>query len=218
MSTADASRAGDDGPREWPLLELTGQARDLLTALTEKKAEAGSLYAGALRVLADRQNPARVRLAACGLRELLDEFHEAPKGEKLGERVKKLKERWEVASRSSGAAPGGEGDDFAQALNEFFAAYERDFPGRRQQASETIKRHDPSGRTPPPTVHRARGEAWMAYSGYFSGVLHGDRQIEEAFMAELNAFERFLLDWLRPETFKDYTELDQLLAEGPPDV
>ena len=58
----------------------------------------------------------------------------------------------------------------------------------------------------------------MAYSGYFSGVLHGDRQAEEAFIAELNAFERFLLGWLRPETFKDYTELDQLLAEGPPDV
>ena len=81
------------------LPQLTGQARDLLTALAEKNAAAGSLYAGALRVLADRQNPARIRLAACGLRELLDEFHEAPKGGKLGERVKKLKERWEVASR-----------------------------------------------------------------------------------------------------------------------
>ena len=218
MSGADASRSGPSGAPGWPLLELTDQARDLLAALNEQGNECGLLYTGALRVLADLRNPARIRLAACGLRELLDEFHEAPMGGKLGERVKKLKKRWEVASRSAGAAPMGGADDFAQALNDFFAEYERDFPGRRQQASETIRRHDPSGRTPPPSVHRARGEAWMAFSGYFSGVLHGDRQTEEAFMAELNAFERFLLGWLRPETFKDYSELDQLLAEGPPDV
>ncbi len=218
MSTADASRPAESGPPEFPLLELNGQARDLLAALTEQNDECGVLYTGALRVLADHQNPARIRLAACGLRELLDEFHEAPKGEKLGERVKKLKERWEVGSRSSGAAPGGMEDVFGQALNEFFAEYERDFPGRRQQASETIRRLDPSGRTPPPAVHRARGQAWMGFSGYFSGVLHGGKPTEEAFMSELKAFERFLLGWLRPETFKDYSELDQLLAEGPPDV
>jgi hypothetical protein len=218
MSTADASQAGENGPREWPLLKFTGQARDLLAALAEQNDECGALYTGALRVIADRQNPARIRFAAYGLRELLDAFQEGPKPEKLGERVKKLKKQWDVASRSSGAAPDGTEDDFAQTLNEFFAEYERDFPGRRQQASETIRRLDPSGRTPPPTVHLARGEAWMAFNRYFNGLLHGGNATEEAFMAEVRAFERFLLDWLRPETFRDFNEIDQLLAEGPPDV
>ena len=58
----------------------------------------------------------------------------------------------------------------------------------------------------------------MDFSGYFSGVLHSGKATEEAFMAELNAFERFLLDWLRPETFRDFNEMDKLIARGPPDA
>jgi hypothetical protein len=153
------------------------------------------------------------------LRELLDEFHDAPKGEKLGNRVKKLKERWDVARRSYGAAPASGESGFAQTLEEFFLEFERDYPARRSQASDTIGRLDPSGRTAPPVVHRARGEEWMDFSGYFSGVLHGGKQpTEEAFMSRLEAFERFLLDWLRPRTFADLGDIDEMIAEGPPGV
>jgi hypothetical protein len=89
---------------------MTGRARDLVAALTERKDEAGALYEGALRVLADRENPARIRLTACGLR-LLDEFQDAPKGEKLGNRVRRLKARWGVAGRSCGEHHAAQGSD-----------------------------------------------------------------------------------------------------------
>jgi hypothetical protein len=138
MSGPDASLPGDDADAERPGPELSGRARDLLAALAERTDEAGALYEGALRVLADRENPARIRLAACGLRELLDEFYEGPKGEKLSERVKQLKKRWEVVSRSFGAAPDGDGTGFAATLDDFFVEFDQDYPGRRNQASDTI--------------------------------------------------------------------------------
>lgn len=37
-------------------------------------------------------------------------------------------------------------------------------------------------------------------------------------MSQLEAFERFLLDWLRPQTFADLGDIDDLFAEGPPGV
>jgi hypothetical protein len=214
----DAGQPDPDPTPQRPLLELSGRARDVLAALTDHNDEAAALYEGALRVLADRENAARIRLAACGLRELLDEFHEGPKGEKLGERVKRLRDHWEVAERSLGVTPEAQASGFAQTLDGFFVEYERDYPRRRDQASDTIGRLDPSGRAAPPVVHRARGDEWMAFSGYFSGVLHGDvRPTEDAFQARLEAFERFLLDWLRPRTFADLSEIDDLIAKGPPD-
>ena len=140
-----------------PLLELSGRARDVLAALTELNNEAGALYIGALRVLADRENPARIRLAAYCLRELLEAFQEEKKGEDFKERVRKLQKSWEVVSRAYGVEPDGDDRGFAQTLNNFFVQFENDNPRRKVRASDTIGRLDPSGRTAPPVVNRARG-------------------------------------------------------------
>jgi hypothetical protein len=218
MSSLDVSGSDPDDGQRRPLLELSGRARDVLGVLAHSEGQAAALYEGALRVLADRENAARIRLAACALRELLDEFHEAPKGENLKNRVNKLKKEWDVAKRSLGAAPDSGDADFAQILDDFFVDFERDYPQRRSQASDTVGRLDPSGRAAAPVVHRARGEAWMGFSSYFSTVLHGGRRpIETEFRMRLEAFEGFLLDVFRPRTFADFSDLDDLIAGGPPD-
>lgn len=214
----DAAQPNHEPTPPRPLLELSGRAHDVLAALAKHNDEASALYQSALRVLADRENPARVRLAACGLRELLDAFHEEEESETLGTRVKRLCDQWEVAKHSLGITGEAMDSGFIQILEDFFVEYKKDYPGRRNQASDTIGRLDPSGRTVPPTVHHARGREWMTFSGYFSRVLHGDvRPTEDAFRAKLEAFERFLLDWLRPRTFDDLSEIDDLIAKGPPD-
>jgi hypothetical protein len=215
----DAAQPDQEPLPQPPLLALTSRVRDVVGALAQRDDQAAVLYEGALRVLADRNNPARIRLAACGLRELLGELHDAPKPEDLKERVKKLRKAWEVSKRALVAA---EAEDegsagFAQILDVFFVEFEEDYPGRRSQASGTIEQLDPSGRTAPPVVHRARGQTWMDFSGYFSGVLHGGkRPTEDEFRSQLEAFEGFLLDVLRPQTFADFSEIDNLIAEGPP--
>jgi hypothetical protein len=214
----DAAQPDDEPTPQRPLLELSGRARDVLVVLSEKSKEAGALYQSALSVLADRENPRSVRLAACGLRELLDELHEEEETETLGNRVKKLSEQWDVAKRSVGVTSESLDSGFIQTLEVFFVEHKKDYPGRRSQASDTIQRLDPSGRTAPPTVNEARGREWMTFSSYFSNVLHGKiRPTEDAFRAQLEAFERFLLDWLRPRTFDDLSDMDDLIAKGPPD-
>jgi hypothetical protein len=57
----------------------------------------------------------------------------------------------------------------------------------------------------------------MEFSGYFSLVLHGNHQpTEDKFRSRLQALEGFLLDVLRPRTFAELGEIDNLIAEGPP--
>ncbi len=215
----DAIQPDDEPTPQWPLLELTGRAREVLAVLAREDEEARALYESAFRVLDDRENPRRVRLAACGLRELLDAFHEEKKGESLGNRVKQLSDEWDDVRCSPGAAEGCLDPGFVQSLAAFFVEYKKDLPGRKNQASETIERRDPARRTPQPAVRDARGRDWMTLSGYFSNVLHGKiRPTEAEFRARLEALESFLFDWLRPMTFDDLSDMDDLIAEGPPNA
>ncbi|HEX4114905.1 MAG TPA: hypothetical protein VHY18_03425 [Solirubrobacteraceae bacterium] len=219
MSSHDSAQPNDEPMSQRPLLGLSGRARDVLAVLAREDEEARALYESALRVLDDRENPRRVRLAACGLRELLDAFHEEKKGGSLGDRVKRLSDEWDEAKRSPGIAEGTFGSGFVQSLESFFVEYKKDYPGRKRQASDTIERRDPAQRTPQPAVRDARGRDWMTLSGYFSNVLHGKiRPTEAEFRAQLEALESFLLDWLRPMTFDDLSDMDDLIAEGPPGV
>jgi hypothetical protein len=194
--------------------ELSGRQREVLDVLAREADQAAPLYLGALRVLGDTENPARVRLAACSLREALDDFQDAPKGDGLKVRVRSLKESWEVTRQSQQS---GRRSGFEELLKRFFAEFEEDYPQRRELVSKTIKKLDPSGRTPSPAVHRARGRVWMDLSSYFSNVLHGKIcPTDEEFVGKREALEEFLLDLLQPRTFADLARLDDLILEGPP--
>ena len=191
---------------------LTDRQRDVLDAFAREGDQAAALYHGALRVLDDADNPVRMRLAACGLREVLDAFQDAPRPKDLKVRVKELKGSWEIAQRS------GSSKAFEDELPGFFTAFEEDYPQRREQASKIIDGLDPSGQTAPPAVSQARGKRWMDLSGYFSNVLHGNiRPVDEEFSAKREAFEQFFLDLFRPSTFVDFAQLDALITGGAPD-
>jgi hypothetical protein len=216
---SETAQPNDEPSPQRPPAGLSGRARELLAVLAREDEEARALYESALRVLDDLENPRRVRLAACGLRELLDAFHEEKKGESLGNRVRTLSDEWDEVKSSPGVSEGRLDPGFIASLTAFFVAYKEDLPGKRKQASETIERRDPARRTAQPAVRDARGRDWMTLSGYFSNVLHGKiRPTEAEFRARLEALESFLLDWLRPTTFDDLSDMDDLLAEGPPDV
>jgi hypothetical protein len=155
----------------------------------------------------------------CGLRGLLDAFHEEKKGESLGNRVKQLSDEWDKVKSSPGVTDGRVDSGFVQRLTVFFVEYKKDLPGKRKQASDTIERRDPARRSPQPAVRDARGRDWMTLSSYFSNVLHGKiRPAEAEFRARLEALDSFLLDWLRPTTFDDLSDMDDLIAKGPPSV
>lgn len=200
---------------------LSGRSRELLDILVDFKGNAGVLYEGALRVATDGGNPVGIRLAAHALREVMDDLEREAgftrKGPTLKERVGQLHEEWKVAERSFEVASDGSGRGFVHTLNEFFAAYEADYPDRRDQASATIGKLDPAGREAPPAVRNARASAWMRFRRYFNNVLHGSTGPADAeFRSQLESFEAFLLDWFEPRTFADFEAIDDLLQRGPP--
>jgi hypothetical protein len=204
-----------------PQLELGGRSRELLDILADK-GKAGALYEGALRMLIDGANPVRTRLAAHALRELMDELEReagfSRKEPTLKQRVGKLHEEWKVAERSLAVGSDGSGSGFVQTLDTFFAAYEADYPQRRDKAGATIGKLDPAGREGPPAVREARADAWMQFRDYFTKVAHGSTGSTDAeFRRRLESFESFLLDWFEPRTFADFEVIDELLEEGPPD-
>lgn len=191
--------------------ELSGRQREVLDALAREGDQAGVLYLGALRVLADPENPTRLRLAAYSLRELLNDLHHGPKGDDLPVRVRRLRGEWQITRQS-------EDSGFAETLTRFFAEFEQNYPQRRELVSKTIERLDPSGRKPSPAVSHARGDAWMALAKFCNKILHGNRQTtDDEFYGELTALEDFLLGLIRPNTFADFDQLDALMLEGPPD-
>jgi hypothetical protein len=218
MNSLDTTGSDRDDTLQRSLLELSGRSREVLDVLADGEGQAALLYEGALRVLADGDNPARVRLAACGLRELLDDFQDAPKGESLKVRIKNLQKEWKVARRSVDGVPDGAATGFTVVLDDFFVQFDADYPQRRSQASATVDKLDPSGRSAAPVVQGARGDRWMEFSSYFSTVLHGGmRPTEAEFRSRVDAFEGFLLDVFRPRTFADFDDLDDVIERGPPD-
>jgi hypothetical protein len=210
--------AGEE-PARLPL-ELSGRPREILDILVDLKGDAGVLYEGALRVVADGANPVRIRLAAYALRELMDDLaREAGftrQGQGLKERVGELQKEWRVARRSFEAGSDGRGTGFVQTLDKFFVAYDADYPKRRDQARATIAALDPAKREAPPAVREARANAWMRYREYFNGVLHGSIPPDAEFRSRFEGFESFLLDWFGPRTFADLDAIDELIRKGPP--
>jgi hypothetical protein len=191
--------------------ELSGRQREVLDVLAREGDQAGVLYLGALRVLTDLENPTRLRLAAYSLRELLNDLHHGPKRDDLPVRVRRLRRGWQITRQS-------EDSGFDETLTRFFAEFEQNYPQRRELVSKTIERLDPSGRKPSPAVSRARGDAWMALTKFCNKILHGNRATtDDEFYGELTALEDFLLGLIRPTTFADFDQLDDLMLEGPPD-
>ncbi len=113
----------------------------------------------------------------------------------------------------------------AYALRELIQELERaaglddasDNLSRRDRAQETLTGLDPVGRVGPPDTMEARIEALLGFRRDFNRDLHGERPTDPAeFSSLLERFESFLLTWFQPRTFDDYSEIDELLEEGPP--
>lgn len=196
---------------------LTARSPELLGILAERfEGDALGLYTGALRIAFDDANPARLPLAASALREAMDDLereggfaHRIPDWR---QRIAKLEEAWKGAHDSDGI------EMFAATLDKFFAEC-NSFPSRRSLAEGTLGRFDPTGRDAPPDVREARAAQWVEFREFFNKVLHRKIRVTDGeFRRQFEAFERFLLDWLRPPVTADQAALDELLRMGPPDA
>lgn len=197
-------------PRSTPLLEI-------LDELFE--GDARELYVGAAQTVSGPPSLGCHVMVSAAVREIMDLIEKAagydhsPPDWK--ERVRKLEKAWRIAEHSetgSGAGIAG----FAPVLNDFFETA-NSLPRRRDLATGTLQQFDPTMRETSPTVQEQRAARWMSFRKYFSDVLHRNfRPAHEDFEAQFDAFEEFLIRWLRPPTFDDYDAIEALLREGPP--
>jgi hypothetical protein len=167
--TAGAALRGDDPrrPASAPStppepVQFTERQRELGAAL-EGRGRSADLYQGALRVLADRQNPARVQLAGGALRGMIEQFERdagfVRTGAPLGDRIKALEAQWRVAAQ--GFADGDvRAAAFANDLESFFEDYRRDMTQARERAAVVIESLDVARRRDaPPAIRTCQGRS-----------------------------------------------------------
>lgn len=204
------------------LPQLSSRSREVLEVLARQKGRPASFYEGALRALADRANPVRAEMAAYALRELIQELERAagaPKnGPGIGDLLRAFRPKWEAAERRSDDRGLVDNCDPAVfAVDRFLDQAKEGHLSRRDRAQETLSGLDPVQRVGPPDTEEERIEALLDFREEFNEALHGERPTDaEGFAPLVERFETFLLAWFQPRTFEDFTEIDELLEEGPP--
>jgi hypothetical protein len=104
---------------------------------------------------------------------------------------------------------------FLKVSREFFVWKAADRSTRREAMRRAIRSLDASGRLLPAPAEEVAVEAGLAIRNYFVRLCHFEVDFdEEEFGEYLTTFEAFLLDRLRPATFEDQGEIDELLGEA----
>ena len=75
---------------------------------------------------------------------------------------------------------------------------------------------DPVQRQGPPDTHEARVKALLDFREEFNKASTAEEPPTHRGSNQGRRFETFLLAWLRPRTFDDFSKIDELLEEGPP--
>ncbi len=198
----------------------------MYAALIEKDAELGadsrslaSKYLGALFTRSHDDNPECIPQAAHSLRELIDALpfaFEAPAldYEQLLPRVRRLIDCWERIVSEDPEAAAQNRERFDKEMDQFGRDFVAVRVTRRAQAGEIITRMDVSGRNPPEEVHALRVSELGVYRDYFVRACHHGTTTREKFDQMLLSFERFFLDYRRPDTYEDASALRRLVKEA----
>lgn len=211
-----------------PLI-LNSQQQTLFNALLEKDDSLARIYLGAIRVLGDDSNPDRVALASHNIRELINLLPRylgvdiKDRQARLGDKVANLRDQWQKAgTRSKCHAEDnwqGEIDKPLQSLlkdlERFFVWYDDHFRRRKAVVRHLLKKLDPAPISLPEPIADLHVQEWEKYHNYFVALAHHDKTTtEDELTSWISSLERFLLDKLRPRTFEEIDEIDQIIKQA----
>lgn len=217
----------DHGPAEGPggegqvPLPLPGNRMEVLAELRAYCEEAADTYEGGLWVLEQQGNPARVRITAAAVREVMVEL-----GKNVGvrsksglkARVNELRDEWEKVPREEQGGIEGESGPFGTRLDGFFAEVEAEHPKARERMTQTVRGISALGASLAPAAEAERVATLMAIDGRMSAAVHGSSSIDIAQIeADIELLGRVILDLRRPPVAADLSEIEELLGKGPPD-
>ncbi len=208
---------------------LNSQQQTLFNVLLEKDGSLARIYLGAIRVLKDDGNPDRIALASHNLRELLQRIprylgvDSRNREERLSDKVSALRTRWQKAStRSKCHAEDnwqGEIDKPLQLLlkeiEKFFVWYDDHFRKRKAVVLHLLKKLDPAPSPLPEPIADLHVQEWEKYHNFFVALAHhGTTTTDDELTSWISSLERFLLDRLRPRTFEEIDEIDQIIKQA----
>lgn len=217
-----------------PVPLLPGRQGALHAELTKLGGSSlADMYAGALKVLQDQSNPDRYALAAHNIREIantIPRWLEVP-GKALkqseGNKVRDLHVFWDKVTKNSGCHSDGSWtgtidshlQSFLKRVRQFFDWRTKHRPKRKAEQKKLFRALDVSGFQVPVPLEDLNVKSWQSILNYFIGVchhrlLHGSA---EEFAGWLESFERFLLDRMRPRTFEDHDDIDELIGRDDQD-
>lgn len=210
--------------------ELSGRQRILSEALLEKSSLLRDIYVGAFMVLGDLRIPDRFPLAAHGFRELMDQFpsctrvNAQARSGSLGDHFGKIEKAWNEAKKrseclqSDGSWAGMIDKSvlrLLKAVGDACAWKEQNSLKRKEVIVKVFRELDGSGFLMPPPLEKLKAEKWQELLNYFLKVLHHNAQTtDDEFESWLVALEDMLIDQLRPRTYDEIAEIDQIIREG----
>ncbi len=204
-----------------PFLESRQKA--LYEKLIEKSDLLAKIYLGALHVLQQVDNPDRLALAAHNLRELMEKFplfvdiSIKPTGS-LGDKVQALYQEWVKNGQAEETQEGicknpRKISELNKKINAFFLWYKDNSSTRAQQIKKTLREIDPSKRAVPEPLEDLIAKFWGEMKNYFQKIAHHGKETDDnTFMEYLYQLEKFLLDKLKPPTFEDIDQIDEIIG------
>jgi hypothetical protein len=213
---------------------LSDRWRDLVLELGKiaRSEKLGEILLGVFYALRDRDNPEAIQQAAHSLRELMGRMEEIyselqfKKPKKGGDgtlkaQVIELRAHWDHAQTSPCLKAGkwsGELDaKVAKLLNAFgklFRWQDENERLRKNREIATIKGMDPLSDRLSQEVQEARTKEWRRLKEYFTAVSHHGKLSNFTEMeTALNSFEEFLYAALAPDSAKNQTAIQDLIAE-----
>ena len=209
------------------LVQFTDRQLKIVGALSERGGtfDFAAMFRGAIMARSQEDNPLHFILAAHGIRELMEKLPSSfnvPKSDPgLKDQVRSLNETWmKVRAHENWTEVDcwtgpcvGPLAKLVKQLKTFFERFTADFPTRKRIITDFFSDADPKKTPLPEEVAKARVDAWALLWDFFDGLSHHRRATEE-FDTQLDRLEIFLVDVLAPETIKDRTTIDALIAKG----
>ncbi len=213
--------------------DFTDKQRQLCHSLKRHDPGLAKMYLGAIRILADEENPEHLVLAAHSIRELMEKLPRhlgiptrAPGGE-LARSVSKLAGNWKQTKESSQNWSGtnwqGQIDppltEFLDELDIFFTKNASHSQSRSDETRTLLRRLELAPHHLPPNLEDRTLSIWRNLNRFFIDVSHHRKTTDRrVFDDNLKQFEIMLLDRLYPQTFDDFSEIDELIAVTPIEI
>ncbi len=194
----------------------------------------GEAYESILNVLNADNIPDNIRMAAFGIRELLNKLPDyinvpfGKKTDKLGMLTDKLKAKWEDQKIEAYLEITWLDfhieriKNFLIECRGFFQLNDQIHVLRKEKAIATLRtlntKH--SEEKLPEQVEEAIAMQWNAFLDYFNGTLHSEygSTDKDLFILRLSHLEEFLIGLLEPDVFESMHDIDEIIKSGENDA